>query len=112
REAIFAVHAETLHRSRLGMKTRERLVHQYVAERFDEPVAVPCYNTLRAVWAEWFGPGGARQRYARSAAAVQASGRHIVVHRPGQVVALDTTPLPVKVREGVFGDPVSTCLTL
>lgn len=35
-----------------------------------------------------------------------------MVHRPGQVVALDTTILPVKVRECVFGDPVSTYLTL
>ena len=35
-----------------------------------------------------------------------------MVHRPGQVVALDTTPLPVKVRDGVFGDPVSAHLTL
>ena len=37
---------------------------------------------------------------------------HVVVHRPGQVVALDTTPLPVKVRDGVFGEPVSAHLTL
>lgn len=37
---------------------------------------------------------------------------HVVVHRPGQVVALDTTVLPVKVREHVFGDPVSVHLTL
>ena len=36
----------------------------------------------------------------------------VVVHRPGQVVALDTTPLPVKVRESVFGEPVSAHLTL
>ena len=33
-------------------------------------------------------------------------------HRPGQVVALDTTVLPVMVREGVFGDPVKCHLTL
>jgi hypothetical protein len=37
---------------------------------------------------------------------------HVTVHRPGQVVALDTTPLPVKVRDGVFGEPVSAHLTL
>ena len=36
----------------------------------------------------------------------------MTVHRPGQVVALDTTPLPVKVRDGVFGEPVSVHLTL
>lgn len=59
---------------------------------------------------EWFGPGGERQRYARTAAAIPASGEHVVVHRPGQVVALDTTILPVKVRDTVFGDPVSVHL--
>ena len=36
----------------------------------------------------------------------------MLVHRPGQVVALDTTVLPVMVREGVFGDPVRCHLTL
>ena len=66
---------------------------------------------MRLVWREWFGPGGARQRYQRSAA-LAASGQHVVVHRPGQVVALDTTILPVKVRESVFGEPVSVHLTL
>ena len=73
---------------------------------------MPCYDTLLAVWTEWFGPGGARQRYARSAAAVETSGEHVVVHRPGQVVALDTSLLPVKVREHVFGEAVSVHLTL
>ncbi len=34
------------------------------------------------------------------------------MHRPGQVVALDSTPLPVKVREHVFGEPVSVVLSL
>jgi len=112
REAIFAVRAETLHRSRVSMKTRQRLICQYVQETFEADVAVPCYETLRQVWVEWFGPGGARQRYQRSAAAVEPTGAHVVVHRPGQVVALDTTLLPVKVRESVFGDPVSVHLTL
>jgi transposase InsO family protein len=37
---------------------------------------------------------------------------HVLVHRPGQVVALDTTVLPVMLREGVFGDPVKVHLTL
>ena len=68
REAIVAVRAETLHRSRLSVRARERLVHQYVRERFGPDVAMPCYETLRQVWIDWFGPGGARQRYARSAA--------------------------------------------
>lgn len=112
REAIFAVRAETLHRSKISMRARERLIHQYVREKFGAEIPVPCYHTLRAVWAEWFGPGGARQRYVRSAAAMEGAHEHVVVHRPGQVVALDTTPLPVKVREHVFGDPVSVQLTL
>jgi len=113
REAIHAVRAETLHRSRVSMRTRERMVHQYVLERYGAQVAgrIPSYLTLRFVWMEWFGAGGARQRYARSAV-VPASGHHVVVHRPGQVVALDTTILPVKVRETVFGEPVSVHLTL
>ena len=112
REAIEAVHAETLHRSRVGMKTRERLIHQYVRDKFGAEVKVPHYTTLRRVWVEWFGPGGGRQRYLRSAAAVETSREHVVVHRPGQVAALDTTPLPVKVREYLFGEAVSAHLTL
>ncbi|WP_395298767.1 transposase [Kitasatospora hibisci] len=114
REALFAVRAETLHRSKLSAKDRERLIHQYVRETFGPDEPVPSYETLRVVWREWFGSTGARQRYVRSAARAQevATGRHVVVHRPGQVVALDTTILPVKVREDVFGDPVSVHLTL
>ena len=114
REALFAVRAETLHRSKLTAKDRERLIHQYVRETFGAKEPIPGYETLRVVWLEWFGSSGSRQRYARSAARAQAvaTGRHVVVHRPGQVVALDTTVLPVKVREDVFGDPVSVHLTL
>ena len=112
REAIFAVRAETRNRSRMGMKAKCVLIAQYVAENFGTQVQVPCYWTLRQVWLEWFGPGGTRPRYDRTAADVEPSGVHVVVHRPGQVVALDTTPLPVKVRDGVFGDPVSVHLTL
>jgi transposase InsO family protein len=41
-----------------------------------------------------------------------AKAGHVVVSRPWQVLALDTTVLPVKVREGMFGDPVSVHLTL
>ncbi|MGK5543312.1 transposase [Streptomyces sp. URMC 127] len=113
REAIFAVRQECLHRSRISMRARHRLIHQYVRETFPQfPVEnIPSYYTLRKVWPEWFGPDGARQRYVRSAAAAKTSPR-VVVHRPGQVVALDTTPLPVKVREAVFGEPVSVMLTL
>jgi hypothetical protein len=112
REAIYAVHAECLHRSRVSMATRERLICQYVQERFGPEISVPSYWTLRRVRAEWFGPGGARQRYARSAAKLPLTGQHVVIHRPGQVVALDTSPLGVKVREHVFGEPVTASLTL
>jgi hypothetical protein len=112
REAVMAVRQETLHRSRVSMKTRERMIHQYVRENFGPEVGVPCYQTLRGVWIEWFGPGGTRQRYVRTAARVEPAGVGVVVHRPGQIVALDTTLLPVKVRENVFGDPVSAHLTL
>ena len=111
REAIFAVRQDTLQRSRISMSAREVLIRQFVREQYGAGVAVPCSETLRLVWREWFGPGGARQRYQRSAA-LATSGQHVVVHRPGQVVALDTTISPVKVREGVFGEPVSVHLTL
>jgi hypothetical protein len=111
REAIFAVRQDTLQRSRMSMRAREVLIRQFVREQYGAGVAVPSSETLRLVWRKWFGPGGARQRYQRSAA-LETSGQHVVVHRPGQVVALDTTILPVKVRESVFGEPVSVHLTL
>ncbi|MEY9875871.1 hypothetical protein ABH931_005378 [Streptacidiphilus sp. MAP12-33] len=113
-EAIRAVHAESLHRSRLSMKTKERMIHQYVGEKWGQPAreAIPHYTTLAKVWKEWFGPGGARQRYARSAAAVETGRSKVVLSRPGQVVAVDTTPLPVKVLDDVFGVPISVDLTL
>jgi hypothetical protein len=56
-------------------------------------------------------------KYQRSAAGLKAAqGRHgsehVVMHRPGQVVALDTTEAAIMVRDGVFGDPVPMYLTL
>ncbi|MFJ3138514.1 transposase [Streptomyces sp. NPDC086843] len=111
-EAIRAVHAECLHRSKVSMKTKERLIHQFVREKFGPQVRVPHYTTLRKVWLEWFGAEGGRQRYVRSAAAVETGKAKIVVTRPGQVVALDTTPLPVKVLDDVFGTPITVHLTL
>ncbi|MFF8717371.1 transposase [Streptomyces sp. NPDC015184] len=113
REAIFAVRQECLRRSRISMRAKHRLLHQYVAEMFpDFPTKnVPCCDTLSAVWQEWFGSGGARQRYVRSAEAAKDASQRVVVHRPGQVIALDTTPLPVKIRESVFGEPASAMLT-
>ncbi|SCK34169.1 Integrase core domain [Streptomyces sp. ScaeMP-e48] len=117
----------------MTMRDIERLIHQYIREVFESPeaepaegeatkpdsaapsrVKIPNYDTLRAIWKEWFGSNGGRQRYIRSAAKAKqyATGWHIVVHRPGQVVALDSTVLPVKVLDNVFGDPVSVYLTL
>ncbi|MBE4737573.1 transposase [Streptomyces caniscabiei] len=123
REALYAVYEESQHRSKLTMRDKDLLIRQYVHETFnseesddsDTPrVEIPGYDTLRSIWKDWFGSNGARQRYARSAAKTKAyaTGRHIVVYRPGQVVALDSTVLPVKVLEHVFGDPVSVHLTL
>ncbi|MFE3858711.1 transposase [Streptomyces griseorubiginosus] len=111
-EAIRAVHAECLHRSKVSMKTKERMIHQYVAEKFGSEVHVPHYTTLMKVWKEWFDSGRARQRYVRSAAAVETGKAKVVITRPGQVVALDTTPLPVKVLDDVFGTPITAHLTL
>jgi len=111
REAIFAVREETLRGAKVSMRTRESMIHQYVRESFGPDTPVPSYPTICRVWREWFGPGGARQRYARSAE-LPAKNGHVLVHRPGQVVALDTTVLPVMVRDGVFGDPVRCHLTL
>jgi len=112
REAIFAVRKETRDRSRTSMKDKHVLVAQYVAEKFGADVPVPGYWTLKKAWREWFGPGGTRPRYDRAADGIEAAKVHVTVSRPGQVVALDTTPLPVKVREHVFGDPVTAPLTL
>jgi len=112
REAIFEVRKKTRKGSRTSMMDKYVLVRQYVAETFGADVPVPGFWTVRAVWLEWFGPGGTRPRYDRSADGIGAAKVHVTVSRPGQVVALDTTPLPVKVRDGVFGDPVSAHLTL
>nr|WP_322987275.1 transposase [Phaeacidiphilus oryzae] len=116
REAIFAVRKECGPRSKIGMSAKHRLLHQYVRERFpDYPTEkVPGRRTLAVVWREWFGTGGGRQRYERSAAAAAEAGvgARVVVHRPGQVLALDSTPLPVKLRETVFGEPTEATLTI
>ncbi|MFG2525747.1 hypothetical protein [Streptomyces sp. NPDC048527] len=64
-ESIHAVHAECLHRSRVGMKTKERMIHQFVREKYGTAVEekIPHYTTLSKVWREWFGPESGRQRY-------------------------------------------------
>ncbi len=111
REAIHAVRKETLHGPKVSMRTRERKIRQYVREQFGDEVKVPSYPVLRRVWIEWFGSGRRRQRYERSAE-LPTQGGYILIDRPGQVVALDTTVLPVMVRESVFGDAVKVHLTL
>ncbi|WP_405900954.1 hypothetical protein OG242_28960 [Streptomyces sp. NBC_00727] len=115
RKAIFAVKRECRNRSSITMAARHRLMHQYIRETFPSfPVKdIPSRITLMRVWREWFGSGGARARYARSAEDAEDAdvGRRLIVHRPGQVIALDSTPLPVKLRESVFGEAVSATLT-
>ncbi|QWF83883.1 hypothetical protein HUW46_07326 [Amycolatopsis sp. CA-230715] len=80
-EAIHVVQAESLHRSRMSLRTKQRLIHQYIREQHgaEATAEIPCYETLRLVWWEWFGPGGGRQRYVRSAAK-PTSGQHVVIH--------------------------------
>ena len=79
REAIFAARAEFLHRSKMSMRDCHVLAVQYVAEKFGPQLPVPSYWTVRAAWLEWFGPGGTRHRYVRTAEAVDSSQVHIVV---------------------------------
>jgi hypothetical protein len=116
REAIFAVKGECGERARLSLAARHRLMHQYIRERFPTfpTERIPSRWTLATVWEEWFGPGGARPRYERTAQAAAEAGvsGRMVVHRPGQVLVLDSTPMPVKLRETVFGDAVTATLTL
>ncbi|GGS13184.1 hypothetical protein GCM10010236_79440 [Streptomyces eurythermus] len=45
-------------------------------------------------------------------AGVAGVSTRVVVHRPGQVMVLDSTRLPVLLRETVFGEAVSAMLTL
>ncbi|MEU6393621.1 transposase [Streptomyces sp. NPDC046939] len=111
REAMHAVRLETLHGAKVSMRTRERKIRQYVREQFGDSVAVPSYAVLRRVWLEWFGPGRRRQRYERSAQ-LPMRGGCVLIDRPGQVVALDTTVLPVMVRDSVFDEAVKVHLTL
>jgi len=111
REAIFAVRAETLHRSRMSMATRHRLVCQYVRtlrRRVGGAVVLDVAAGLGGVVRSRRDPAALRHLDP----AALPSGGHVVVHRPGQVVALDTTVLPVKVREQVFGEAVSAHLSL
>ncbi len=108
-----AVRQERARRSRMSTRGKHRLLHQYMAERspISQRRTSPAATLWPRVWREWFGPGGARQRYLGTAEMLDDIGPRVGVHRPGQVVALDSTPLPVKLRESVFGEPVSVMLT-
>ena len=81
REAILEIRKETRDRSRTGMRGKYVLVCQYVTEKYGPDVPVPGFWTLRAVWLEWFGPGGTRPRYDRSADGIEAAQVHLTVHR-------------------------------
>ncbi|MFJ2374531.1 hypothetical protein ACIOZL_17190 [Streptomyces sp. NPDC087769] len=59
RQALFAVREESRYASRVSMRTKERMVHRYVRERFGAGVEVSRDHTLLRVWREWLGPGGA-----------------------------------------------------
>ncbi|WP_307843578.1 transposase [Streptomyces sp. B15] len=111
-EAIEAVRAECQHRSRVSMRTKERMIHQYVREILGGAVSVPSYSTLRRIWLDWYGSSGGRQKYVRSASATEPAAPPVVALRPGQVVALDTQTVPVKLLDDVFSDPVTVSLTL
>ncbi|WP_254644617.1 hypothetical protein [Streptomyces sp. BV286] len=80
REAVLAVREETKRMAKVSMRTKDRMIRQYVREEFGPETKVPSYDTLRRLWQEWFGPGGARQRYARSADLPESEG-HVLVHR-------------------------------
>ena len=57
----------------VSITSRHVLVAQYVAETFGPQVKVPGSGRC-GVWREWFGPGGARPRYARAADGIAAKG--------------------------------------
>ncbi|GIF15469.1 DDE-type integrase/transposase/recombinase [Actinoplanes teichomyceticus] len=111
--AIHQVYQETFERSDISMKTHVVLVQQLMREKYgpESLDEVPKYATFRLIWFEWFGKSRTRRRYVNEPLP-RVRHNFLVVHRPGQVVALDTTIVPVKVRESVFGEVVSVHLTL
>jgi hypothetical protein len=113
REAIVDVRKDTLHRSRMEMTSKYDLVCQYALAKFGPDLCVPSYDTVRRIWIDWYGPGGTRQKYAESADRQRAGkGDYVLVYRPGQVIALDTTGMTVIVRDGMFGEPTPAHLTI
>lgn len=67
KKAIFAVRAETWHRSRVSMATRVRLIHQYMAKHHGADVELPHYTTLAKVGRS----GSARAAPGRSTTALR-----------------------------------------
>ncbi|MFF6983707.1 hypothetical protein ACFZAV_40000 [Streptomyces sp. NPDC008343] len=63
REAVLAVREETQRMAKVSMRTKDRLIRQYVREEFGPETKVPSYDTLRRL----AGVVRPRQRYARSA---------------------------------------------
>jgi hypothetical protein len=61
---LIDVRPAPLRRGEGDMRTKERMIHQYVRETFSPETPVPGYRTVCRIWREWFGPGGARQRLA------------------------------------------------
>jgi hypothetical protein len=108
REAIYAVRAECLRNSKISMASRERKIHR--REKYGDQITIPCSETLRTVWHEWFGSGGARQRYARSAAAAHAvaTGEHVMrLAVASQVPSGEITPVAVA-RPGIIAQLPAT----
>jgi hypothetical protein len=59
REAVLAVREKTRRMAKVSMRTKDRMIRQYVREEFGPETKVPSYDTLRRLWQEWFGPGSA-----------------------------------------------------
>ncbi|WP_159083280.1 hypothetical protein [Streptomyces sp. P3] len=117
REAVFAVRQEVLQRSRISMRARHRLMRQYVRETFPQfpegkiPATSRCGTSGRS--------GSARTAPASATCGQRRRRRRrprgswcIARARWWRWTPHHTTPLPVKVRESVFGDPVTVMLTL
>lgn len=54
REAVLAVREETKRMAKVSMRTKDRMIRQYVREEFEPETKVPSYDTLRRLWQESF----------------------------------------------------------
>ncbi|WP_406433559.1 hypothetical protein [Streptomyces sp. NBC_01589] len=52
REAVLAVREETKRMAKVSMRTKDRMIRQYVREEFGPETKVPSYDTLRRLWQE------------------------------------------------------------